>query len=299
MRKFIFNILLFLLPVLTFAQEFNCNVQVSAPQIQGTDRSVYDNLRTALYEFINNRTWTNYSFKPEERIECSIIIVVSERISQDEFKGTINIQLRRPIFHTSYNTVMLNFVDNDFQFKYTEFQTLDFVENSFTSNLTAVVAFYCYTFLGIDFDSYSLYGGSPYFEKAQNIVNLAQNAPEKGWKSFESQKNRYWIIENLLNSAYNSVRQASYRYHRLGLDAMYDNLETGRTAIAESIDLLKKAYREKPGLYSIQLFMGAKSDEIINIFSKAAQQDKVKVINNLIEVDPANASKYQGMLNKN
>lgn len=299
MKKILPILFLFILPLLSIAQEFNCNVQVSAPQIQGTDRSVYDNLRTGLYEFVNTKTWTNYAFKPEERIECSIVIVINERISQDEFKGTINIQLRRPIYHTSYNTVMLNFVDNDFQFKYVEFQSLEFVENTFTSNLTSVIAYYCYTFLGIDFDSYSLYGGTPYFEKAQNIVNMAQPTPEKGWKSYESQKNRYWINENMLNNAYAAVRQASYKYHRLGLDVMYDNLESGRTAIAESIESLRKAYREKPGLYSIQLFMGAKSDEIINIFSKAAQQDKVKVINNLIEIDPANASKYQGMLNRN
>ncbi|MFZ4741390.1 MAG: DUF4835 family protein [Bacteroidales bacterium] len=299
MKKISLYLFFILIPFLSIAQEFICNIQVSAPQVQGTDRSVYDNLRTALYEFVNTKSWTNYSFKPEERIECSILITVNERISQDEFKGTLNLQLRRPVYRTSYNSVLLNFVDKDFQFKYVEFQTLEYVENSFTSNLTSVIAYYCYVYLGLDFDSYSPNGGTPYFEKAQNIVNLAQNAPEKGWKSFESQKNRYWLVENLLNSAYSSVRQATYKYHRLGIDAMYDNIETGRTAIAESVELLRKAYREKPGLFSIQLFMDAKSDEIVNIFSKASPQDKAKIINNLIEIDPANASKYQGILNKN
>ncbi len=299
MKKTIIYILFAILPSLSFAQEFICNIQVSAPQVQGTDRSVYDNLRTALYEFVNTRSWTNYSYKQEEKIECSIIITVNERISQDEFKGTINLQLRRPVYRTSYNSVLLNYIDKDFQFKYVEFQTIDYVDNTFTSNLTSVIAYYCYVYLGMDFDSFSPNGGSPYFEKAQNIVNLAQNTPEKGWKSFESQKNRFWLVENLMNSAYSSVRQANYKYHRLGLDAMYDNIETGRTAIAESIELLRKAYREKPGLFSIQLFMDAKSDEIVNIFSKASPQDKAKIINNLIEIDPANASKYQGILNKN
>ncbi|MEI6695276.1 MAG: DUF4835 family protein [Bacteroidota bacterium] len=299
MKKTIIYILFAILPSLSFAQEFICNIQVSAPQVQGTDRSVYDNLRTALYEFVNSKTWTNYTYKQEEKIECSIIITVNERISQDEFKGTINLQLRRPVYRTSYNSVLLNYIDKDFQFKYVEFQTIDYVDNTFTSNLTSVIAYYCYVYLGMDFDSFSPNGGSPYFEKAQNIVNLAQNTPEKGWKSFESQKNRFWLVENLMNSAYSSVRQANYKYHRLGLDAMYDNIETGRTAIAESIELLRKAYREKPGLFSIQLFMDAKSDEIVNIFSKASPQDKAKIINNLIEIDPANASKYQGILNKN
>jgi len=299
MRFFVLIYFLVLIPLLSYNQELNCNVQVMTPQIQGTDRSVYDNLRTSIYEFINNRTWTNYSYKIDERIECSMLITINERISQDEFKGTINIQLRRPIYSTSYNSVLLNYIDKDFQFKYIEFQNLDYADNVFTSNLTAVLAYYCYIFIGLDFDSYSLNGGTPYFEKAQNIVNQAQNTPEKGWKSFESQKNRYWLVENLLNSAYNSVRQANYKYHRLGLDVMYDNVENGRTAITDAIDLLKKAHREKPGLYSLQVFMEAKSDELVNIFSKAPPQDKARIITSLIEIDPANAGKYQNMMNRN
>jgi len=300
--RFFISLFLFILlsiPIYSFSQEFNCNVQVMTPQIQGTDRSIYDNLRSSIYEFINNRAWTNYSYKIDERIECSILITINERISQDEFKGTINLQLRRPIFNTSYNSVLFNYIDKDFQFKYIEFQNLDYSDNVFSSNLTSVLAYYCYIFLGLDFDSYALNGGTPYFEKAQNIVNLAQNIPEKGWKSFESQKNRYWLVENMLNSAYNSVRQANYKYHRLGLDIMYDNVENGRTAISEAIDLLKKAHREKPGLYSLQVFMEAKSDELVNIFSKAAPQDKARIISTLIEIDPSNAGKYQNLMNKN
>jgi hypothetical protein len=299
MKKTIIYIFLFLLPYFSIGQEFNCNIQVIAPQVQGTDRTVYDNLRNALYEFVNTKSWTNYAYKQEERIECSILITINERLGLDEFKGTMNLQLRRPVYRTSYNTVLLNFIDKDIQFKYLDLQTLEFNDNAFTSNLTSIIAYYCYVFLGYDFDSFSPNGGTPYFEKAQNIVNMAQNIPEKGWKSFESQKNRYWIAENLLNSAYSSVRQASYKYHRLGLDGMYDNIETGRTAIYESIELIKKAYREKPGLFSSQLFMEAKSDEIVNIFSKASPQDKARIISGLIEIDPANASKYQGIMNKN
>lgn len=293
---------LFLIIILTIelrAQEFNCNIQVMAPQVQGTDRTVYDNMRNSLYEFVNTRKWTNYSFKTEEKIECSMLITISERISQDEFKGTLNLQLRRPTYHTAYNTPVLNFIDKDLQFKYVDLQTLEFVENSHLSNLTSVIAYYCYIFLGYDFDSFQLNGGSPFFDKAQNIVNVAQNSADKGWKSFESNKNRYWIVENLLNNAYSGVRQALYKYHRLGLDVMYDNIENGRTAIFESLELIRKAYREKPGLFSAQLFMDAKSDEIVKIFSKAAPQDKARVISTLIEIDPANASKYQAIMNNN
>ncbi len=299
MKILFYNILLVLLPLFAIGQEFNCNIQVVAPQVQGTDRTIYDNLRNSLYEFVNNRTWTNFSYKPEERIECSMLITINERLGQDEFKGTINLQLRRPVYRTSYNTVLLNFIDKDIQFRYLDLQTLEYSDNSITSNLTSLIAYYCYIFLGYDFDSFALNGGTPYFEKAQNIVNMSQNSPEKGWKSFESQKNRYWLCENLLNNAYSSVRQSSYKFHRLGLDQMYDNIETGRTSISESIELIRKAYREKPGLFSIQLFMDAKSDEIVNIFSKASPQDKARLITSLIEIDPANAGKYQGLMNKN
>jgi hypothetical protein len=269
MKKLPTYIILILMPLFSISQEFNCNIQVMAPQVQGTDRGVYDNMRTSLYEFVNNRNWTNYSYKPEERIECSILITINDRLGADEFKGTMNIQLRRPVYRTSYNTVMLNFIDKDVQFKYVDLQTLEFNDNAITSNLTAMVAYYCYVFLGYDFDSFSINGGTPFFEKAQNIVNMSQNSPEKGWKSFESQKNRY------------------------------DNVETGRTSITESIELIRKAYREKPGLFSIQLFMDAKSDEIVNVFSKAAPQDKARIIGTLIEIDPSNASKYQGIMNTN
>jgi len=299
MRKIIVYIVLLIIPLIGFSQEFNCSVQVSAPSVQGTDKSLFDDLRKNLYEFINNRSWTNYKFNQEERIECSMLITISERVSSDEFKGTIQLQLRRPIYRTSYNSVMLNFIDKDFQFKYVQSQTLDYIENSFSTNLTSVVVYYLNIFLGMDFDSFSPNGGSPYFEKAQAIVTSAQSTPEAGWKSYESQKNRYWIIENLLNNAYGSVRQALYQYHRAGLDEMYDNLENGRSSIADAVESLKKAYREKPGLYIIELIMVAKSDELINIFKKASPQDKTRIVNSLVEIDPANAGKYQTILSSN
>ena len=299
MRKLLVCTILFLISTISFSQEFNCSVQVSAPSVQGTDKALFDDLRKNLYEFINNRTWTNYKFNQEERIECSMLITVNEKISSDEFKGTIQLQLRRPIYRTSYNSVMLNFIDKDFQFKYIQSQTLDYIDNSFTTNLTSVIVYYLNIFLGVDFDSFSQNGGSPYFEKAQAIVTSAQSTPEAGWKSYESEKNRYWIIENLLNNAYSPIRQALYQYHRLGLDEMYDNLETGRSSIADAVESLKKAYREKPDLYILQLIMVAKSDELINIFKKASPQDRTRVVTSLIEIDPANSGKYQTILSAN
>lgn len=297
MTKFNLIILFILLPILSLrSQEFNCSITVSTPQIQGTDRNIYQTLQTSLYEFVNQRKWTNYNFRIEERIECTMMITIQDRISTDEFKGTINVQLRRPVYKTGYNSVLLNYIDRDFKFNYVEHQTLEFQDNAHTSNLTSVVAFYCYIMLGLDFDSFSPNGGTPFYEKAQAVVNAAQNAPERGWKGFESLKNRYWLVENLLNSSYAPIRQFLYAYHRKGLDQMSDNLEMGRSEITQSLDFLLKASREKPGLFLLQLMMDAKADEFVNIYSQASPMDKTKAVNNLKEIDPGNGQKYQKIL---
>ncbi len=281
------------------AQEINCQVSVSARQVEGSEKEVFRTLQTAIYEFMNNRKWSPYSFKIEERIECTILINITERISTDEFKGTLNIVLRRPVFKTNYNSVMLNHVDRDFQFSYVEFEPLEFSETTFTSNLTSTLAFYTYIFLGLDFDSFQKFGGTPFYEKAQSIVNAAQNAAEPGWKAFEGTKNRYWLLENLTNSSYAPLREFLYKYHRQGLDMMFDNLETGRSNIAEALKLLERANQERPGLFLTQLILEAKRDEIISIFSEAGPMEKPEVVNILKEIDPANSSKYQKIMSGN
>jgi len=297
MRILINGIILFLIGSLNLnAQEFNCSVQVSAPQIQQSNKEKFQELRKGLYEFVNERHWTQYSFTIDERIECTIAITITEEISSDEFKGKMNLVLRRPVYGTSYNTVLLNYVDNDFDFQWQEGQPLDFNENTFTSNLTSTVAFYIYIFLGFDFDSYQMLGGTPYFEKAQSIVNAAQSARERGWKAFESMKNRYWLSENLTNSSYSDVRKAMYEYHRKGLDLMQDNIEKGRQGVMNALEMLQRAYREKPRLYLLQFVMDAKRDEMINIFSQAAPMDKTKAVNILSEIDASKASQYQKIL---
>ncbi|KAF0198636.1 MAG: hypothetical protein FD166_1277 [Bacteroidetes bacterium] len=278
-----------------FAQEFNVTVQVTSPQVEGTEKKIFETLQQDLYDFVNNRKWTNYQYKPEERIEGTILITVSNRSGED-FTAKMNVALRRPVYKSSYNTALLNYIDKDFEFKYVEFQSLEYADNVFTSNLTSTIAYYLYVFLGLDGDSFARNGGSPYFAQAQGIVNMGQNAREKGWKAFESQKNRYWLIENLTNPTYASVREAMYKYHRLGLDQMSDDVETGRVAINESLELLRKANRERPGLFILQLFLEAKRDEIVNIYSGASPMDKTKAVNILKEIDPANSSKYQKIL---
>jgi hypothetical protein len=280
------------------AQELDCQISVSAQQLAGTDKRIFETLQSALYEFLNNRKWSNYNFQMEERIECSILLTVTERLGSDEFKGSINLVLRRPVLNTAYNTILLNYIDKEFQFRYSEYQPLDYSDGQFTSNLTSVIAFYSYMFFGLYFDSFSPYGGSPYFEKAQDVVNAAQNSRETGWKAYEGTKNRFWMVENVQNSANSEMRDFLYKFNRQGLDVMYDKLDQGRTAITESLNYLQQMYSAKPDLFLLQLILDTKRDELVNIYSdqKVPPLEKTNVVNLLKEIDPANSSKYQGIL---
>ena len=288
--------MLLLQVVVGMAQEFNVQVQVITPQIQGTDRRVYEALQKSLYEFINDRKWSPYTVKSEERIEGSILITINDHPSSDEYKGKINVILQRPIYKTSYNSSLLNYADNDFKFRYVESQSLDYSDNTYTSNLTSVIAYYLNIFLALDADSFSSMGGTLYYQKAQDIVNAAQSSVEPGWKAFESQRNRYWLVENYLNPSYTQLRESLYKYHRLGLDVMADQIDQGRNSITESLDIYRQIFRERPGLFILQLMLEAKRDEIIKIYSKASPADQTKAVNILREIDPSNADKYQQIL---
>ncbi len=294
-----FIFILFGSKTVVFAQELNCKVQVLSQQIQGTDKRVFETLQTALFEFMNNRKWTPDNFKNEERIDCSVLINITERPSTEEFKATIQVQSRRPIFKTSYNSTVLNFNDQDFQFKYLENQPLDFQDNLFVSNLTSVMAFYAYTIVGMDYDTYSLNGGTPYLQKALQIVNNAQSTPEPGWRAFESNRNRYWLINNMLDAPFINIRTCLYNYHLKGLDIMSDNKDGGRAIILESLLTLKSVHQTRPLSFSMQLFFNAKADEIINIFKGAYPDEKSKLITLLNDIDPTNSNKYQKIMATN
>jgi hypothetical protein len=293
MIKQIIAVFFLLLGLSVKAQEFRATVSVSATELEGTDRRIFEELQSALYEFINERAWTNYTFAPEERIECSFMLSLSNRISGSEYEGRLNVVFRRPVFHTSYETPMFNYIDKDIRIKYDMGEPLNYSENSYTSSVTSLFAYYVYIILGLDFDSFTPNGGTPFYQKAQNVVNSAQSSVEKGWKSFESQRNRYWLVENLLNSSYSSARQFLYKYHRRGLDVMSNNLEMGRGTIAESLEDLRKANRAKPGLYLVSVLLDTKREEIGNIFKEASSMDKTRALNVLSEIDPANSSTYQ------
>lgn len=270
-------------------------ISIATPALSETDREIMRTLQSDLREFINQRNWTEYQFQARERIEASILITVNERIGSDEYRGTIQVQSRRPVFRTSYSSPVFNHQDRDFHFRYIENQPLDYVDNTFTSNLTAVIAFYVYIIIGFDFDTFAPMGGTPYFEMAQNIINSAQNAPERGWKSFESQRNRYWLVENLFNPTYRNIRQAMYIYHRQGFDKMVENMDLARGEIINALEMLQRVQRERPGSFLLQVVMTSKNDELVNLFSEASPMDRNRAISILTEVDPSNSAKYRRM----
>jgi hypothetical protein len=285
--KYYLILLLVLLSGIANAQELNCNIQISAQRIQGSNRQVFESMQRDLYEFMNNTVWTNHVFSYAERIDCNILINLTDQLSADEFKGTIQIQLSRPVFNTTYNSTMLNFIDNSFQFKYVEFQPLEFDPNTYRSSLVSVLAYYTYMVLG----------GTEFFQMAEKIVTTAQNAPEPGWKPYDGSRNRnrYWLVKNVLNKEYEGVRQFIYEYNINGLDKMESKIAEARTSMVESLKLIQDVYRKKPDpfMYLVQVVMDAKSDELINIFSAAFPEEKSRVIEILTEIDAANKAKYE------
>jgi hypothetical protein len=297
MMKRLLFLMLICSPLLTEAQELRCNIQITHQQIQGSNQQVFQTLQGAINEFINGRAWTGYKFSTAERIECSMLINIQEMVGSDEFKGTLQIQVRRPVFNSSYNTVLLNYIDNDLDFTYVEFQPLEFSETSHLSNLTSILAYYTYVILGLDFDSYGLRSGTEFFQKAEKVMNNAQNATERGWRSGEStsRKNRYWLINSILNEDFSPVREFIYTYHRLGLDQMYDKPAEGRAAAAESLKLLQDVFKTRPDpfMHFLQVILDAKSDEFVSFFQESPDEEKRRVLIILNQIDPTHADKYR------
>jgi len=300
MRRFILTLLLFPVFITLKAQELKCNVQIITQQIQGTNKQVFQTMQEAAFEFMNNRVWTNNVFSIEERIECNLMFNLTEQLSADEFRGTLQVQARRPVFNTNYNTVMFNYVDNDIQFKYIEFEPLEFDITSHTSNLTSILAFYAYVILALDYDSFGYEGGTPFWQAAEKIVDNAQNTREPGWKPYEntSHKNRYWLAKDFNDADYSPTREFMYRYHRQGLDLLDSKISEGRAEIANSIELLQTIFRKKPDpfMQPLHIIFDAKADEMVNVFSESFPEEKNRMYQVLSEINQANATKYKKIL---
>ncbi|MDR3236233.1 MAG: DUF4835 family protein [Prevotellaceae bacterium] len=301
MRKFFIFIYCFSLCFGATAQEFRCNLSVNTSKIQGTNKSVFQTLQKDLNDFISNTAWTNNKFSTYERIECSFFLTITEQIGSNEFKGTLQIQSSRPVYGSSYITPVLNFMDNEVSFTYIEYDRIEFNEQAHLNNLSSLFAFYIYVILGLDYDTFSLRGGTEYLKKAEHIVVNAQSAIERGWRPYEgARNNRYWLIENILNHKYDAERTAYYKYHRLGLDQMNERISEGRENITEALLDIQKVYRERPDIYLffIKVFFDAKSDEIINIYSEATSQECTRIYQVLAEVDKNNVKKYEKLKTK-
>ena len=298
-RISILILLFFLLGLNIMAQELKCNISVSSQKVQGTNKKVYQTLQTSLYEFMNNRAWTNHSFAVNERIECTILINVTDQPSADAFTATIQIQSRRPVFNSSYNSLIFNYLDQNFTFNYVEFEPLEFNENTSTdkSGLVSVLAYYAYIIIGLDYDSFGLEGGTEFFSKAEKIVNNNQNTTYKGWGPFDGKnnRNRYWLVKNILDSRYAPVREFMYKFHRLGLDLLDSKPGDARAEITQDLELLQKVYRDKPDpfMFYYSVIIDSKSDELVNIYSDAASDEKSRVFQILNEIDNANSVKYK------
>lgn len=283
------------------AQELQAKVSINSSRVNSTvDRKVFVTLQNQLTNLLNNRKWTNDVFKQQEKIQCSFILNIESVESQNLFKATLIIQAARPVYQSSYQAALLNFQDPDVYFKYQEFQPVEFNENRvqgsdpLAANLTAVFAFYVYTILGLDYDSFSPKGGDAFFQKAQNIVN---NAPEgrniSGWRVFDGLRNRYWLSENMLNSRYNIIHDIVYSYYRSGLDKLYASEKEARANLLQSLIQLQAFNRENPNTMFLQVFMQGKATELVGIFKKAPAQEKSRALDVLSTIDIVNAGVYK------
>lgn len=279
-------------------QELDCRIQVNSRQIEGTNKTVFEALQKALFEFMNNRTWTSHVYAVEERVECSFLLNLTHQISADEFKGSLQITSNRPVFNSGYSSPMLNVLDENIQFRYAEGQPLEFNESTH-NELTSLFAFYAYIILGVDYDSFSPLGGTPYFETAEKIVSNAQSSAYVGWKAFEDKRNRYWMAENYMNNTYEPLRNYSYTYHRKGLDLMSTKAAEGRSNMANGLTELLKVHRQKPNSYIMNLFFEVKADEIVNALSESPTSEAMRAYNLLKEVDPSNSDTYEKIIKKN
>ncbi len=292
MKKLGVYILLLCLACSASAQDINARVKVISGKIKTSNTHIFQSLETAMKDFLNGHKWSPDNILPNERIDCNFVLNLTNWDGNSNFSGELQVQSSRPVFNSAYTSPMLNLNDKDFDFVYAEGQTIDYSDQNFQSNLSSVMAFYAYIILGMDYDSFSRFGGTYYFQAAQTVVLNAQSASYKGWKAFDGNINRYWLAENLNNKIYAPLRQFVYDYHRNGLDMMADNTSKARKSISDLLPSLSQVDRSRLGSMFPLIFFTAKSDELVSIFSKADSREKTDAINTLSLIDPANGNKY-------
>ena len=304
MRKINLLLVLAFVCKISAAQELKANITVVSSQVgNNVNQNVFRTLQSALNTFINTRKWTGDNFATNERIECNFLLNLQSTGDLNVYNASLTIQAARPVFNSSYLSPIINFKDDNIIFKYIEFQQLEFNENrvsgsdALVSNLTAIFAYYANMVLAFDYASFSPRGGDPYFQKAQNVVN---NAPDgrgiSGWKAFDGVRNRYWLVENMLNSRYTIMHDVYYNYYRMGMDKLYEDENAARAEVMNVLNLLSNFITDNPNKMISQFFFQGKSTELIKLFSKAPQQDKARASEILQRLDLTNAAKYKDEL---
>jgi hypothetical protein len=281
-------LLLLALGTLVRAQELNFTVSINSQQVQSSDRSVFKDMKNAFEQFLNNRKWTNDTYKNSERINASMLITITKMPEIGSFSATVQIQSARPIYNTNYSSLLFNFADRDWEFEYLESQPLEYNDNSYTTNLTSMLAVYAYIVIGLDYDSFSELGGTPYFQKALAVVNNAQQANRPGWQALQSNRNRYSIVENLNNPQMTDIRKAIYAYHRLAMDTFDKTPDQSREIILKSLRDIKKVRDINPTAVLVVSFFDAKAKEITNLFSQGNIQVRRQVYDIVTTIDPSN-----------
>lgn len=290
---------IFLLIILAhpaIGQELNCRVAVNDERAQTSDRQVFRDMEKTFARFMNDRKWSNDNYKTDERIDCNMAITIESMPAVGFYNATVQIQASRPVYNSSYSSLIFNFADRDWQFEYVESTPLDFGDNVFTSNLSSMLAFYAYVIIGLDNDTFEEFGGEEQFKKALDIVNLAQQSDRSGWQAFQSNRNRYWLSENLTNQDLRLIRKGLYTYHRLAMDQFETKPDESRTLIVSVLKDIQAANRNIPNSILKITFFDAKKNELAKIFEKGNPTAKKEAYNILMDLDPSNTEKYKSMI---
>ena len=283
------------------SQELNCQVTVITDarlEVTSVEKEIFEQLKQTMYDMMNTTQWTKDKFKLEERINCNMQLQIKSIPSPGTYEGSMQVQYSRPAFSSSYNTTVFNFQDDDIKFAFSRNSVLIYAPNQFRDNLTSIMAFYAYFIIGMDYDTFSLKGGTPFFTEAQQIVSNSQASGAPGWKSSETGKrNRFYLVDNVLHQLFEPLRECNYEYHRLGVDMLYDDKVKGRKAIVDALSKLNKVVATRPNSLNLLNFVQAKTEELKSLFADADAKEKTEIVNLLKRLDPTNASKYQEILN--
>lgn len=292
--KKIVSLLVILFVGVAQGQQLNCAIQINSDKVASTNNQIFKNLKNSITDFVNKTDWTGESYEQKEKIECSMVIIINTYES-NQFTATIQVQSTRPIFNSTYASPVFNYMDNDFSFRYIEFEQLQFNPQSFDSNLVSVLSFYSYMMLGLDADTYSLLGGNRHYEVAQQIASVAQQSGYRGWSQTDGNQNRYFLANDILSGTFDAYREALYQYHRDGLDNMSADLKTSKEKIIGSINTLSAIYKVRPNAFLTRLFFDAKVDEIVSILSGGPKIALSETIDTLNRMSPLNTTKWSAI----